>query len=171
MILSDAVAEGRLAFHPRDFYASHRTQSDACGPYIEQYGGTRLPKYYAYLEACLEWNAKAYPAGSGGGAGGGGGGGGGGTEGQQQQAQRQGGDADAGDAGGGWLVGPRLTVADLTAYHFVCAAERHYGRWHAAEIARAPRLGRLRARVAARPRVAAYLASDRCPPFDADSMM
>jgi hypothetical protein len=27
VILSDAVAEGRLAFHPRNFYASHKTQA------------------------------------------------------------------------------------------------------------------------------------------------
>jgi hypothetical protein len=25
-VVTDAVAEGRLAFHPKDFYASHKTQ-------------------------------------------------------------------------------------------------------------------------------------------------
>jgi glutathione S-transferase len=28
-----------------------------------------------------------------------------------------------------WLVGDRLTVADLHVYHYVCAAEHHYASW------------------------------------------
>ncbi|KAI8469871.1 MAG: hypothetical protein J3K34DRAFT_269062 [Monoraphidium minutum] len=61
VILSDAVGEGRLAFHPKDFYASHRTQVDACPPFIEQYGTKRLPKYVDFLEATLAWNNEQRP--------------------------------------------------------------------------------------------------------------
>lgn len=31
-VVTDAVAEGRLAFHPKDFYASHKTQVKLQGP-------------------------------------------------------------------------------------------------------------------------------------------
>lgn len=141
VILSDAVAEGRLAFHPVNFYDSHKTQVDACGPYIEEYGAKRLPKYVAFLEAALKWNEDR----PGGGAGGG--------------------------TGGGWLVGPRLTAADLCAWHYLCALERHYKEWYDAAVAGAPRVAAFKERVAARPRIAAYLASGRSPPWDKDSLM
>jgi glutathione S-transferase len=44
-VVTDAVAEGRLAFHPKDFYKSHKMQVEESKPYIEQYGSERLPKY------------------------------------------------------------------------------------------------------------------------------
>lgn len=44
-VVTDAVAEGRLAFHPKDFYKTHKMQVEESKPYIEQYGSERLPKY------------------------------------------------------------------------------------------------------------------------------
>lgn len=44
-MVTDAVADGRLAFHPKDFYKSHKIQVEESKPYIVQYGSERLPKY------------------------------------------------------------------------------------------------------------------------------
>lgn len=44
-IVVDAVAEGRLAFHPKDFYKTHKMQVEESKPYVVQYGNERLPKY------------------------------------------------------------------------------------------------------------------------------
>lgn len=44
-VVTDAVAEGRLAFHPVDFYKTHKDQVEQSKPYIVQYGQERLPKY------------------------------------------------------------------------------------------------------------------------------
>ncbi|PNG99765.1 Glutathione S-transferase P [Tetrabaena socialis] len=55
-VVTDAVAEGRLAFHPKDFFASHKTQVDESVPYIKQYGEQRLPKYLAHWEDILKHN-------------------------------------------------------------------------------------------------------------------
>lgn len=69
----------------------------------------------------------------------------------------------------GWLVGPDRTAADLAVYHYLAAAEQHYkAYYHSVD---APLAKALQAAVAARPRIAAYLASERCQPWDADSMM
>jgi len=127
-IVTDAVAEGRLAFHPKDFYASHKTQVEESKPYVEQYGKQRLPKYMEYFESLLARNQES-----------------------------------------GFLVGDKLTVADLAVYHYLAAAQQHYGQYYDAQAA--PLCKAFQARVAARPRIAAYLASDRCLPWDADSMM
>jgi glutathione S-transferase len=160
VVLGDAVGEGRLAFHPVAFYKSHKVQVQESVPYREEYGAQRLPKYYAYLEALLEWNEREQAAAAAGGDGGSGSGNDGGAAGGSGE-----------DSGGGYLVGGRLTVADVAAAHYVAACERHYPDHHAAAAAGAPRLMALRARVMARPRIAAYLVSDRCPPFDDDSLM
>jgi hypothetical protein len=49
-VVTDGVAEGRLAFHPKDFYKSHKQQVAESAPYIEQYGSERLPKYMQVCE-------------------------------------------------------------------------------------------------------------------------
>lgn len=100
-------------------------------------------------QARLAWNAQQVAA-AGGGAGCGG---------------------TAGGGGGGSLVGPTLTTADLAAWHYLCALERHYPSYYAPAMAGAPRLQAFKAAIAARPRIAAYLASERCPPWDEDSLM
>lgn len=140
VVLSDAVAEGRLPFHARAWYGSHALPENAapetCAPYLEEYGTRRLPKYLDFLEAALAHS----------------------------------GGADN-NGGGPFLVGGGLTTADLAAWHYLCALERHYAPHYGREIAARPLLRAFKARVAARPRIAAYLASGRSPPWDADSLM
>lgn len=54
-VVTDAVAEGRLAFHPVDFYKTHKDQVEQSKPYIVQYGNERLPKY---MQASTPWDVK-----------------------------------------------------------------------------------------------------------------
>lgn len=153
VVLSDAVSEGRLPFHPRSWYGSHKAPENSmenCTPYLEEYATKRMPKYLSFLEAAL-----LFPAGRGGAGGGSG------------DAGEDGSD----DEGGPFLVGAHLTTADLAAWHYLCALERHYGEAFAKEMAARPALGAFKDRIAARPRVAAYLSSGRAPPWDADSLM
>jgi len=70
-----------------------------------------------------------------------------------------------------FLVGDRLTVADLQVFQYCLAAEQHYKQWYAPEIKKAPLLSALVDAVAQRPNIKAYLASDRVFPWDSDSMM
>lgn len=159
VVLSDAVSEGRLPFHPRSWYGSHKLPENAvehCAPYLEEYGTKRMPKYLDFLEAALRRSS---------------GGGGGGGEGDKAGDEGEGGDDDNNKDGGPFLVGQRLTTADLAAWHYLCALERHYEGHYAREIPRRPLLRAFKARVAARPRIAAYLSSGRAPPWDADSLM
>ncbi|PNW87542.1 hypothetical protein CHLRE_02g142200v5 [Chlamydomonas reinhardtii] len=128
-VVTDGVGEGRLAFHPKDFYASHKTQVEESAPYIEQYGKQRLPKYMSYWEEVLTKNPHQ----------------------------------------SGFLVGKDISVADLAVYQYMAAAQQHYRRWY--DDVEAPAAKAHQARIAARPRLAAYLASPRCPPWDSDSMM
>lgn len=73
-------------------------------------------------------------------------------------------------ASSGWLVGASPSYADLSlfqiveglSYAFPAAAER--------ALARVPRVAELRARVAERPRIAAYLASERRLPFNQEGI-
>jgi len=67
---------------------------------------------------------------------------------------------------GRWLVGRGLSYADLSAFQIVAGLRYAFPRAMAAHERRAPRLGALHARVAALPRIAAYLASDRRIPFN-----
>ncbi|WP_342119457.1 glutathione S-transferase [Pseudoduganella sp. OTU4001] len=76
----------------------------------------------------------------------------------------------ANHARGGWIVGSRLSYVDLSLfqlldglrYAFPKSMEAYEGRW--------PGLARLSGRVAARPRVAAYLASKRRLPNNEDDV-
>jgi len=131
-VVADAVADGRLAFHPKDFYASHKTQVEESKPYIKQYGEQRLPKYVQHFEDILKYN--------------------GGTQ-----------DVP------GFLVGQSLTVADLGVYHYLAAAEQHYNEWY--DPLEAPLCKAFKASIEQRPRIQAYLSSERCQPWDTDSMM
>jgi glutathione S-transferase len=67
---------------------------------------------------------------------------------------------------GFWLVGARHTYADLSAFQVVDGLRYAFPNAMAALTRRIPRLLALRDRVAARPRIAAYLASDRRLPFN-----
>ncbi len=66
---------------------------------------------------------------------------------------------------GGYLVGGRLSYVDLSIFQVIEGLRYAYPRAIARRAARYPRLIAVRDRVAARPRVAAYLASDRRVPF------
>jgi hypothetical protein len=53
-VVTDGVADGRLAFHPKDFYKTHKIQVEESKPYIVQYGTDRLPKY---MQVCTAFEA------------------------------------------------------------------------------------------------------------------
>ena len=65
-----------------------------------------------------------------------------------------------------YLVGARLTYADLSLYEIVAGLDYAFPRAMGRLARRHPLVMALRDRVAARPRVAAYLASPRRLPFD-----
>jgi glutathione S-transferase len=72
--------------------------------------------------------------------------------------------------GGGYLVGAKLTYADLSMYQIIAGLGYAFPR----AMARAPRIYRrlyaLHARVQERPRIAAYLASPRRIPFNQEGI-
>jgi glutathione S-transferase len=67
---------------------------------------------------------------------------------------------------GGWMVGGRLTYADLSLFQVVAGLRYAFPRAMARRAFRYPKVMALHDRVAARPRIAAYLASDRRIPFN-----
>lgn len=79
--------------------------------------------------------------------------------------KRNGGTADA----PGFLVGPCRTAADIAVYHYLAAAQQHYSSYY--DAVDAPLCKAFLRAMAERPGIKAYLASKRCQPWDADSMM
>jgi glutathione S-transferase len=74
---------------------------------------------------------------------------------------------DSNPAGKGrWLVGRGLSYPDLSTFQIVAGLRYAFPRAMAHHERRVPRLGALHDRVAALPRIAAYLASERRVPFD-----
>jgi glutathione S-transferase len=71
---------------------------------------------------------------------------------------------------GRWLVGADLTYADLSAFQVVEGLRYAFPNAMARRELKLPRLVALRDRVAERPRLAAYLASDRRIPFNQDGI-
>lgn len=69
-------------------------------------------------------------------------------------------------AGDRWLVGTEATYADLSLFQVVEGLNYAFPRATAAVLAELPRVTALRQAVAQRPRVRAYLASDRRVPFN-----
>jgi glutathione S-transferase len=69
-------------------------------------------------------------------------------------------------AGDTWLVGDNLTYADLSLYQIIAGLRHGFPKLMAALEPKVPRVSALHDRVAARPRIAAYLASPRRKPFD-----
>jgi glutathione S-transferase len=67
---------------------------------------------------------------------------------------------------GRWLVGRGLSYVDLSTFQVVAGLRYAFPRAMAQQERRVPRLGALHDRVAALPRVAAYLASERRIPFN-----
>ncbi len=74
---------------------------------------------------------------------------------------------DSNPAGKGrWLVGRAPSYVDLSAFHVVAGLRYAFPRAMERHERRVPRLGELHDRVAALPRIAAYLASKRRIPFN-----
>jgi glutathione S-transferase len=74
---------------------------------------------------------------------------------------------DSNPAGGGrWLVGDDCSYVDLSLFQVIAGLRYAFPRAMRRHERRAPRLGALHDRVAARPRIAAYLASERRIPFN-----
>jgi glutathione S-transferase len=71
---------------------------------------------------------------------------------------------------GGWLAGARLTYADLSLFQIVEGLRYAFPKAMARLEPEHPKLVALRDRVAARPNVAAYLASERRVPFNEDGI-
>lgn len=69
-----------------------------------------------------------------------------------------------------WLVGRALTYADLSAFQVVEGLRYAFPKAAAAALAQTPRLVALHDRVAALPRIAAYLTSPRRIPFNEDGI-
>ena len=71
---------------------------------------------------------------------------------------------------GRWLVGRELTYVDLSAFQLVEGLRYAFPNAMARVERRNPRLVALRDHVAARPRIAAYLASERRLPFNEEGI-
>jgi glutathione S-transferase len=69
-------------------------------------------------------------------------------------------------AGGRWLVGRECSYADLSLFQVIAGLRYAFPRAMRRHERRFPRLGALHDAVAARPRIAAYLASERRIPFN-----
>jgi glutathione S-transferase len=70
------------------------------------------------------------------------------------------------EGGGRWLVGPDCTYPDLSVFQVIEGLRYAFPRAMARHERRFPRLAALHDAVAARPRLAAYLASERRTPFN-----
>jgi len=73
-------------------------------------------------------------------------------------------------SGGPWLTGAELTYADLSLFQVIEGLRYAFPKATARIEADLPKLGELAARVAQRPRLAAYLASERRQPFNEDGI-
>ncbi len=71
---------------------------------------------------------------------------------------------------GGYVLGARLSYADLSLFQIVAGLSYAFPRTMARAARRYPRLFALRERVQERPRMAAYLASPRRVPFNNDGI-
>lgn len=69
----------------------------------------------------------------------------------------------------GFLIGSSRTAADIAVYHFLAAAQQHYKQYY--DAIDAPVCKAFLKAMQERPLIKAYLASSRCQPWDADSMM
>jgi glutathione S-transferase len=69
-------------------------------------------------------------------------------------------------AGGRWLLGARCSYADLSLFQVVAGLRYAFPRTTRSHERRFPRLGELHDRVAERPGIVAYLASERRLPFN-----
>lgn len=73
---------------------------------------------------------------------------------------------DRNPKGGGHLVGARVSYADLSLFQLVAGLRYAFPKATGRALRKAPRVAALADAVAARPRIAAYLASERRTPFN-----
>ncbi|XP_064614289.1 glutathione S-transferase P 2-like [Liolophura sinensis] len=74
------------------------------------------------------------------------------------------------DGGKGYLFGTKLTYVDLALLHILRATESQFPEeWNA--LGNIPLLKAFKVRISERPNLAAYFKSDRCSPFEGNSMM
>ena len=73
-------------------------------------------------------------------------------------------------AGGGWLIGERPTYADLSLFQVVEGLRYAFPKATERVLSDTPRVLAVRDQVAALPRIAAYLASERRIPFNEDGI-
>jgi len=73
-------------------------------------------------------------------------------------------------AGNGHLIGKNLTYPDLSLFQIVAGLRYAFPRAVAGLEPKYPCVATLHDRIAARPRIAAYLASDRRIPFNQDGI-
>lgn len=69
-----------------------------------------------------------------------------------------------------WLVGARLSYADLSLFQIIAGLDYAFPRAMERQMKRHPKLAALRERVTSRPRIKAYLASERRIPFNEDGI-
>jgi len=128
--IHDFIAEGRLAFHGKDFLASYYTQMEETKPYIKKFVDTRLPRFLSYFEKVLQFN----------------------------------------NGGDGFVIGNKLTYVDLGLMHALRATESQFAdAWNSYD--NIPKLKAFKERMVARPKLAEYFQSNRCKPFEGNSMM
>lgn len=72
--------------------------------------------------------------------------------------------------GNGVLVGDAVSYVDLAIFHLLCGIEYAFPKGYAKEAEKVTGLVELRDRIAARPKIAAYLASPRRLPFNEDGI-
>mmetsp|Transcript_1693 Transcript_1693/g.2738 ORF Transcript_1693/g.2738 Transcript_1693/m.2738 type:complete len:255 (-) Transcript_1693:294-1058(-) len=70
-----------------------------------------------------------------------------------------------------YVVGKKATYVDMGLFHVLCAAESQFPDEYKAQIPDHPLLAQHKDRIAALPRIAEYLASDRRGFFEGNSMM
>ena len=73
-------------------------------------------------------------------------------------------------SGGHWLVGDRISTVDLSVFQLMVGLDYAFPKAMKKVSRKLPGLCALRDEVAARPRIAAYLASERRLPFNADGL-
>ena len=128
--IHDFIAEGRLAFHGKNFMMSYYQQIEETQPYIKTFVETRLLRYLQHFEKILLANS----------------------------------------AGDGFVIGNKLTYIDLGLMHVLRATASQFpDAWKSYDSI--PKLKAFKERMEARPRLAEYFKSDRCKPFEGNSMM
>jgi len=74
------------------------------------------------------------------------------------------------ESNGQWLVGPKLSYVDILCFHVITGLEYAYPKNVAKNRPSIPRLYAVKERVAARPNIAAYIASPRRKVFSRDGI-